>query len=211
MPLPQDLPTDTPVEEQFVIEDLETLKVVADPLRKRILELLDKPGTVKVVARQLGMSPSKLYYHVNLLEEHGLLRVTDTRIVSGIIEKHYQVAARTIGIKSGLLSPSSGDEALNLMLDEMLDRTGDEIRAAARAGVIEFDADAPKQRKLFMSRSEVTLTEAQAQAFLERLKALVDSFADDEADEDTPGVQEYVLQVSMFPRLTAPRDSTPDA
>ena len=71
--------------DEMVIDNLETLKVLADQLRKRIMEQFDEPSTVKEVARKLGTSPSKLYYHVNLLEEHGLLKVTDTRIVSGII------------------------------------------------------------------------------------------------------------------------------
>ena len=35
------------------------------------------------------MKPNRLYYHVNLLEEHGLIRVTDTRLVSGIVERTY--------------------------------------------------------------------------------------------------------------------------
>ncbi len=210
MSLPDESRVETPVEEAFVIDDLETLKVIADPLRKRIMELLEKPGTVKMVAQRLEMPPSKLYYHVNLLEEHGLLRVTDMRLVSGILEKHYQVAARTINVKSGLLSPSVGDEGLNMMLAEMLEHTADDIRAAARAGVIEFEADAPKQRKLFMSRLEVTLTEAQALAFQEQLKALIEGLSDAAADDDDPDVREYMVQISMFPRyLSRPADNSP--
>ncbi len=202
----------TSLDDAFVIDDLETLKVIADPLRKRIMELLEAPGTVKRVAQQLGMPPSKLYYHVNLLEEHGLLRVTDMRLVSGIVEKHYQVAARTINVKSGLLSPSVGDDGLNMMLAEMLEQTAADIRAAARSGVIEFEADAPKQRKLFMSRMEVTLTEVQALTFQEQLKALIEGLGDDAADDQNPDVREYIVQISMFPRdLPRPAENTTDA
>ena len=48
----------------FVINDLETLKVVADPVRNQIMEVLEKkPQNVKEVAEKLGLAPSKLYYH----------------------------------------------------------------------------------------------------------------------------------------------------
>jgi DNA-binding transcriptional ArsR family regulator len=204
MSLPDEARVETSVDDAFVIDDLETLKVIADPLRKRIMELLEAPGTVKMVAQRLGMPPSKLYYHVNLLEDHGLLRVTDMRLVSGIVEKHYQVAARTINVKSGLLSPSVGDDGLNMMLSEMLEETANDIRAAAREGVIDFETDAPKQRKLFMSRLEVTLTDEQALVFQEQLKAMIESLSDAASDDEDPNVREYIVQVSMFPRY-APR------
>ena len=75
------------------ITDLESLKVLADPLRLSILEYLMKPSTVKRIAEKLGKPPTKLYYHFNLLEQHGLIQLVDTRVVSGIIEKHYQATA----------------------------------------------------------------------------------------------------------------------
>src|SRR6266513_2118828 len=79
---------------EMVVSNFDTLKVVADPTRLRILEvLIEQPLTVKQVARKLEIAPTKLYYHVNLLEEHGLLTVTASRVVSGIIEKQYRTTA----------------------------------------------------------------------------------------------------------------------
>lgn len=186
--------------DEFVIDNLETLKVIADPLRKRILNLFDKPRTVKMIAQELGTTPSKLYYHVNLLEEHGLLRVTDTRIVSGIIEKHYQIAARMFRVTPGLLSPTpeNNDEMLNRMLRDMLDTTKEEIRASIRAGVVDLSDDAPLHRKLCMSYVTASLTEEQATVFQKRLLALIDEFRALD-DEDNAGLQEYIIQFVMFP------------
>src|SRR3954467_12474429 len=88
------------------ITTLDALKVFSDPLRQQIIEaLLDDAKTVKQVAVELDLAPTKLYYHVNLLEEHGLIQVTETRIVSGIIEKHYRAAAREFAIERSLLTP----------------------------------------------------------------------------------------------------------
>jgi len=207
---PTSPPVQAPLDDEFVIDNLETLKVIADPLRKRILELLDKPSTVKQIARQLGMSASKLYYHVNLLEEHGLIRVTETRIVSGIIEKHYQISAWHINVKSGLLSPTAetGDEGLNLILSDMLDSAKEEIRAGVRDGSIEFTDDAPRHRKLFFSQSIAALRPERAEDFYARLRALVEEFSDEDADND-PNARPYRMAMFIFP-LPVPSPHPPD-
>ena len=63
-----------PSRRTFIIEDRETLKVMADPLRSQILEIvIDSPHTIRQTAAKLGLSASKLYYHFNLLEKHGLV------------------------------------------------------------------------------------------------------------------------------------------
>src|SRR4051812_17141092 len=77
-----------------MIADLETLRVIADPVRVQILEAsVMEPRTVKQIARLLGIPATKLYYHINMMEEHGLLRVVGTRLVSGILEKQYRATA----------------------------------------------------------------------------------------------------------------------
>jgi DNA-binding transcriptional ArsR family regulator len=83
-------------DEEFVISDLETIHIVSEPLRLQILEILkETPKTVKQVAAELGVNQVKLYYHFKLLEEHGLLRITEERMVSHLIEKVYQTRARS--------------------------------------------------------------------------------------------------------------------
>ncbi len=187
--------------DELVIDNLETLKVIADPLRKRILELFDKPTTVKTVAKQLDTTPSKLYYHVNMLEEHGLLIVTDTRIVSGIIEKHYQIAARMFKVKAGLLSPSpeAGDDALNTMLTNILDYTKEEIRTSALAGTLSLDGDSPTYRSLFLSLMSLRLKPDEATALRDRLEALLNELNQENEDEDDDSDPEFILQIAMFP------------
>ena len=80
-----------------MITDLEQLKVTGDPLRLQILDVmtmdpqkgLDREGA----GRGLETKQTKLYHHLALLEEHGFIRVAETRMVSGIHEKRYQVTA----------------------------------------------------------------------------------------------------------------------
>jgi DNA-binding transcriptional ArsR family regulator len=87
------------IEDEYVIENPETLKILGDPLRIRILEQvsrLNETGqlaTAKLLAESLDVPQTKLYYHLNLLEQHELLRVAETGLVSGIVEKRYQIRA----------------------------------------------------------------------------------------------------------------------
>jgi DNA-binding transcriptional ArsR family regulator len=58
------------------------VKTIADPLRNQIFEsLILQPPTVRQIAEKLGLSPKRLYYHVRLLETHGLIQVVETRVV----------------------------------------------------------------------------------------------------------------------------------
>src|SRR6476620_7963823 len=118
----------TQTEEQFepadhmVIKDLESLKAMSDPLRLQIIEImLQGARTVKQIAGELKTTPTKLYYHINLLEQHGLIKVSGTRVVSGIIEKQYRLAAYSFDIDRSLLSPS-GLTPSGSKMDENMDR-----------------------------------------------------------------------------------------
>ncbi len=46
------------IQDTMLISDLETLKVLADPLRLSILEYLVKPSTVKRIAEKLDKPPT---------------------------------------------------------------------------------------------------------------------------------------------------------
>lgn len=53
---------------------------LADPTRIRIFDLLCRgPNTVSELAEQIGLSPDRLYYHLDLLEQGGLVRLRSTR------------------------------------------------------------------------------------------------------------------------------------
>lgn len=83
-----------PPDDRMTVPGLDGLKVMADPLRMRLIEALRaSPATVKELAERLGVRPKSLYYHIGLLERHKLIRVVETRLVSGILEKRYRASA----------------------------------------------------------------------------------------------------------------------
>ena len=81
-----------PPDEPAILNTVERLKALADPIRIRfMLELTEGPRTVKEVAEALGVPPTRLYYHLRILEQNGLLEVANRRIVSGIEERSYRI------------------------------------------------------------------------------------------------------------------------
>lgn len=75
--------------EIFEIEDTRTFDVLNSPIRLRILRNLDEPRSVKEVASLLGVPPTRLYYHVNMMADVGIVEVAETRKVGAMIEKLY--------------------------------------------------------------------------------------------------------------------------
>jgi DNA-binding transcriptional ArsR family regulator len=95
----------TPSQLPFLIQDLETLRAIADPLRNQTLDILiEQPQTVGEAAVKLGLSPSKLYYHFSLLEKHGLIQVCETRQVGNLLEKVYRAVSSNLKIADNLLN-----------------------------------------------------------------------------------------------------------
>lgn len=189
------------------ITTLEALKVFSDPLRQQIIEaLLDGAKTVKQVASELELAPTKLYYHVNLLEEHGLIQVTETRIVSGIIEKHYVAAAREYLIERSLMTPGQNmsDEGLEIAFDAMIEPIRTDLHKSLKQGLIDTSEDAPEQRKFRMWRAMSHLSEAQAVEFYARLEKLIDEFNAFKEGDASPDDQHYGLLIGIYP-ATSPR------
>lgn len=195
---------------EFLISDLDTLKVLADPLRLQIVELITQsPRTVKQVAAMLNIQPTKLYYHIRLLEEKALIRIVDTRIVSGIVEKQYQAAALNYRVNRELfkLTSQAGKEGLNVMLTGLFDDVREDIQQSVEADVLDVSAqeDSPATQSLLLLRHTLYLTPEQAAAFHQRLRALVREYADDALPEQSP----YGLLFTVYPTVRhAPNDKT---
>jgi hypothetical protein len=196
--------------EQITINDLETLKVVTDPFRMRVLEtMMEGPITVKQVAERLATPATKLYYHVNLLEKHGLIVVVDTQVVSGIIEKHYQAAAGSFQIDRSLLAfEASIGEGGHGVIEMMLDPVREEIRSGLRSGLIKSSPDASVYERLSMSRTRVMLTPEQAEDFNARINAILDDLRAMNND-DLTGKQAYALLIAFYPIQTGQKLSDP--
>jgi DNA-binding transcriptional ArsR family regulator len=193
MPAPDELAV------EFVVDDLELLKVIAHGTRLDILQRLKLPKTVKVIARQLNLPATKLYYHVNLMEKHGLIQVVETNLVSGIVEKKYQVVARNYRIDNQLLADqATASEELDRMLSAIFDVTRSEIQRTVRQTKQNPFRDDESGGILW--RSTLRLTAEQYKEFYNRLQTLLDEIeALPKETKDDLAKDIYGLTVAYYP------------
>jgi DNA-binding transcriptional ArsR family regulator len=93
-----------------VVSDLGQLKAFTDPLRNRILHILEnREATNQQLAAIVDEPQAKVLHHVRVLLNAGLIRLVDQRIRGGNVEKFYRATARVYGFR-----PESPDtEALS--------------------------------------------------------------------------------------------------
>ena len=89
--LPEDVPVTMPeLPPQLVINTLQQFKAISDPIRSRILGIIqNQPATARQIADRLGASPGAIGHHLHVLEAAGLAQVVARRIMRGIIANYY--------------------------------------------------------------------------------------------------------------------------
>jgi DNA-binding transcriptional ArsR family regulator len=179
-----------------VIDDLATLKLLSDPLRLRLLEELGaQPTTVKVLAKALNLKPNRLYYHVNLLEEHGLIRVTDTRIVSGIVEKTYGLVAKHFAVAEDLAMPIDlKREVANTLFRVVGAELGDALDAEAKGGPANV-----------VGRMQLWLTEDERAGFEKQLAELLEQYGAGAHHRDDAEADRYTLLFALYAPVGDPK------
>ena len=167
----------------------------------RLLEVMvtrqDPAWSVKELAAALGVPQTRLYHHIELLGERGLLRAVEQRVVSGIIETRYRVAARSFQLDRRLFAGDTDEarEILAGMLDAVFGRAREEVEEAVRADATILAKETALHRQLFLSRGLARLSPTRAEELRERLRALEEEFDHD----DTPDARPYGFVVALYP------------
>ncbi len=185
--------------DSLLVTDIATLRVVSDKLRAQIIDLLRAgPHTVKQLAGALNLPPKKLYYHVNMLEQHGLIRIVQTRLTSGIVEKTYRATAYIFLFDQSVFAATNNqdDAVLNPMLAMMFEATQHQLEQSMQDGSIDESSSDP-QRRLLSAWDLSRLSPAQAEDFYTRLEALLKEF--EVLDEAGGERQAYRLFATLFP------------
>jgi DNA-binding transcriptional ArsR family regulator len=196
-------------EETRYIRDVETLRAISDATRMRILETMvqrQRPAwSVKELAAALEMPQTRLYHHIELLLERDLIRATERRVVSGIIENRYTSAARSFQLDRTLFATdgAAGLEILHDTLTAVFDTARAEVELAIRLGVIKATRDAPPEHQLMLQRGLARLTPERANEFRQRLQALTEEYGE---DPDTVDATPWGLVIAVYPM--PPTDQT---
>ena len=120
----------------FKIKDLETVKLLSDPLKLQLLQAFaEGEKTTKQVAAELGESVTKLYRHVDALFEAGLLVITDEKQKRGTVERTFRAVAYRFEADHSLFAePDDGQAAaatrdiLRVCEDEILAAMAEDAR-----------------------------------------------------------------------------------
>ena len=183
------------------IKDVETLRAISDPTRMRMLEVMvqrqEPAWSVKEIAAALGVPQTRLYHHLDLLFDHGLVRPVERRVVSGIVETRYRVAALSFQLDRRLMAGghADGDPAADLVrqtLVTVFDTARDEIETAMRSGAIN---PATGDERLLVTRGVARLSPARAAEYRRRLLELQDEFS----DEDDPAAGSWGVVLAVYP------------
>jgi DNA-binding transcriptional ArsR family regulator len=199
--------TDDGPDRERLISDVETLKALSDPLRLKILEAMvarsDEPWSVKELAAALGVPQTRLYHHVDLLLERDLVRVTGQRVVSGIIETRYRVAALAFRLDHKLLAADvDGTSGASTVVATVLNAAREDLEAVLReTGAGPADPEAPNRPLL--TRGLAHLTDARAGEFRSRLQDLVAEF---DADPPGPATKAYGLLLALYASPSASKE-----
>ena len=83
------------LKEVHILNTLEEINIVSDPIRlKIILNLGVTPKTAQNLSDALGVSRSKIHYHLKILEQNGIIEVVDTELINGITQKYFLPVAK---------------------------------------------------------------------------------------------------------------------
>ena len=180
-----------------VISDVETLKAISDPLRIRILETMvtrhDAAWSVRELAAVLDVPQTRLYHHIELLTERDLIRAAEQRVVSGIIETRYRLAALSLRLDPRLIrGGGAGESAAREVLTTIFDETRHDLErllADPRLGD-EAAVDRP-----LVSRGVARLSPERARELRDRLMAIVDEY---DGLSDDPTAKTYRTLIAMY-------------
>ena len=196
-------------EAEHLITDPAALRIYFDPTRTRILRtMVARPRTVHEVADELGVPFTRLYYHINMLEKHGLIRVVEVRSLSGAVEeKYYRVTAYRFTVDRSLLTMRTEatevvEAAIAQQVEQVLVKTQRDVYRSARAGLIDHTQRPPHKKALLAQRGVLAMTNKRAEEFQQRLLALYAEFANDPMHATT---HNYAVTVTVYP--TAEDDS----
>lgn len=180
---------------------LQTLRVIADPVRARMIGLFSNgPTTVHKLAEQLGVPLTRLYYHIHQLEKHGLIQVVDQRPRGGTVEKIYATTARTFLVdRSEFVSePQEALQQANILIDFVLNETSKALRKSVKDGSVDLQQNPPHPQSLQIRRGLGQISRERAEKLHQRLISVLEEFtAPDEDIEQEKS--EYWLALAFFP------------
>jgi DNA-binding transcriptional ArsR family regulator len=189
-----------------VVHDPRHASLLAAPMRRRILEALDEPGSASTVAKSLGLARQLVAYHVRQLEAHGFLELVREEPRRGCTERIVRRTARYLVAGTSVLAPAIDPRRVRdkfsagylvALASRMAEEAAEAQAAAEKTGKrlptlsadVEIRFATPQAREAF------------AQELLETVARIAARYHDDKAADG----RTYRLVVGAHPIKTARR------
>lgn len=105
------------MKEVHILKSLEEINIVSDPIRlKIILTLGTTPKTAQDLSDAMGVSRSKIHYHLRILEENGIIEVVDTELINGITQKYFLPVAKAFIPDSEVFNKNIQEEVFSFQV-----------------------------------------------------------------------------------------------
>jgi DNA-binding transcriptional ArsR family regulator len=184
------------------LDDLDLLADLTHPVRSRIVRRLKEPHSVAELAAMLDVPVTRLYHHVNRLENSGIIRVVATRRVGAATERRYRSTGKSYGIDSSLLESIDDDELSHafgalfdiakLGLQRWVESGG---FRALRSRQLDGEHRSEADSEMLLSFGDLLLGPAGRAALLERLQQVI------EECKSEPGGEHFTLFVAAHPEV----------
>ena len=169
--------------EEKLLTDMSQIEALSSSMRLRILQWALDPVTVGVLAERFGVPRTRLYYHVNLLVDEGLLVEVGERTSGARVEHIYRTVARSVTPSPELLEddPRQGAKlAVGLVLDPARTESETMIEKKLRGGSTIGEVD----------RLLLRFTDEQAREFVRRLDQFCAEFQSQSIESSDEGKKE---------------------
>lgn len=153
------------------LTDPSVVKALSHPLRQRILAILDeRVASPRVIADELGESLGVVSYHVGVLRDLGLIKLTGTTPRRGALEHHYRAQPRR-----SLLPKGWGSLPVTVRRKQarkQLEGLVDAVSRAGQSGSLEAPQSVISVRSMRLDPKGRKELNARLEKFLEQLDSL---------------------------------------
>jgi DNA-binding transcriptional ArsR family regulator len=179
--------------EEMLVDDLDLIGELTHPLRSRVLHRLRRPHSVAELAESLEVPVTRLYHHINRLEEIGMISVVATRRAGARTEHRYRNAALDFRLDDKVIAATDA---------ATFARTVGSLFDVARTEIlreIEIGGLSPQRvhGQASIAFSEFSLDDDALAEFLDRLHALLAEYS--KIDEQTDSHNRWRLFLAGFP------------
>jgi predicted transcriptional regulator len=193
------------VDGALLLAEDQQIRAALPPLRRRLLDLLQEPGSASELARRTGIARQKINYHLRVLETAGLVELVETRARRGCVERILRATSAELVVDPDAVGRSDRVRSRDQYAAEHLA----DVAAATVRDVTRLRAGAERAgRRLltFTVETEVGFAQpADVHAFTDALAAAVTELSTRFA---TAGGRPYRVIIGGHPAVAPPQPPT---